>query len=370
MKVAYIAGVCVAHDAISAAVRDEICWLRESGHEVILFAYACDYQELPFVLTDSETDIVFHPFFQQCDVAVFHFGVFYSLFNVLPVVRNGAKKVVVFHNITPKEFLPASSHALIDRSFSQLTNMAFADHIICDSQVNQTVLRENGVRTPSTVIPLPVHASLSAPSTKPSFSDGVIRILFLGRFVRSKGPTELLSALADLLKRESGLVVQLDMIGNLKFSDDRVLERMRELIDRMHADFGARLMVNIAGNASEAQKQEILRNADLFVLPTYHEGFCVPILEAIASGCLVVCYDNSNTPSVSGALARLVPTGDIAALEQSIGAEIETIASGAWKSAGYRDRVGASKRHLSAFAPDCVREQYLDFMERRLNRLC
>lgn len=370
MKLAYISGVCVAHDALSTAVRDEICWLREAGHEVVLFAYACDYPDLPFVPTEREADIVFHPFFQQCDVAVFHFGVFYSLFNVLPLVRNRAKKVVVFHNITPREFMPASAHDLIDRSFSQLTNMAFADHIICVSKVNQMVLRENGVRTPSTVIPLPVHATLSAPPAKPSFSDGVIRIVFLGRFVKSKGPTELLSALGDLLKRRAGLVVQLDMIGNLKFSDDRVLERMRELIDRMGADFGRRLAVNIVGNAAEAQKQEILRNADLFVLPTYHEGFCVPILEAIASGCLVVCYDNSNTPTVSGALARLVPTGDIAALEQAIGTEIDTIASDAWKSAAYRDRVSASKRHLGGFAPDCVREQYLDFMERRLNRLC
>lgn len=369
MKIAYIAGVCVNHDAISNAIRNEIHWLLDAGHQVVLFAYVCDHADVPFIPAEREADIVFDPFFQQCDVAVFHFGVFYSLFNVIPLVSRAAKRVVVFHNITPKEFLPPSAHPLIDRSFAQLANMAFADHVICDSKVNQIVLAENGIRTPSTVISLPVHATLQAPQTKPSFTDGIVRVLFLGRFVKSKGPTELLQTLRAAMRRETTLVVQLDMIANLKFSDEGVMAEMEVIINAMHEELHDRLKINIIGNASEECKAEVLSHADLFVLPTYHEGFCVPILEAIASGCLVVCYDNSNTPSVSGALARLVQTGDLVALEQAIVAEMTKIAAPAWKNGEYAARVEKANRHVRKFSATCIREQYVDFIERRIANL-
>ena len=48
------------------------------------------------------------------------------------------------------------------------------------------------------------------------------------------------------------------------------------------------------------------RDAGVFVLPTRHEGFCVPIVEALAAGCKVIACDNSNTPAVTGGLASLV----------------------------------------------------------------
>ena len=44
----------------------------------------------------------------------------------------------------------------------------------------------------------------------------------------------------------------------------------------------------------------------------------MPVLEALASGCKVISYDNSNLPAISGGLAQLVPTGDVAALAAAI----------------------------------------------------
>ena len=139
MKIAYVNSICQKYDAISNAIREEIGWLRAAGHEVRLFAYACEFDDLPCTIVDNEVQIVFDPFFQGCDMAVFHFGVFYPLFNVLPATPCRARRVVVFHNITPKHVLPRSAHALIDRSFVQMANIAFAHHAICDSHTNMAV---------------------------------------------------------------------------------------------------------------------------------------------------------------------------------------------------------------------------------------
>lgn len=365
MRIAYLNSICQQYDAISNAIRDEIAWLREAGHEVRLFAYACEFPEVPFTRVDNDLDVAFDPYFQQCDLALFHFGVYYPMFNLLPLVPRRARRVVVFHNVTPRAHLPASSHALIDKSMAQVSNMAFADHVICDSHTNMAVLREAGVQVPATELPLAVDLNLRAPAAKPSAADGVVRIAFVGRLVQSKGPLDLLAAVDSALAARCALRVQLDLVANISFSDGAVVERVRAGLADLENRYGARMQARLHGNAPEPLKQELLADADLFVLPTHHEGFCVPILEALASGCRVICYDNSNTPAVSGGLATLVPTGDVAALSAAVGTGIDTVQGAAWRTGGYAGAVQAAAVHLARFAPAAVRKRFLEFISRQ-----
>lgn len=371
MKIAYVNSICHRYDAISNAIRDEIGWLRADGHDVRLFAYSCDFDDVPYTRVNGETDVAFDPFFQDCDLALFHFGVFYPLFNLLPVVPVRAKRIVEFHNVTPKAFLPASSHALIDKSLAQISNMAFADHVICDSDTNLTVLRDAGVTTPATVLPLAIHTDLHAPEAKPSFADGVLRVLFIGRLVQSKGPLDFLQALEALLRRHPRLRVESDIVANLKFSDGDLVDAVEARVRELNREFSSRLALRLVGNAPEDVKQQLLSDADLFVLPTRHEGFCVPILEALASGCQVVVYDNSNTPAVSGGLARLVPTGDTAALGDAMTDAATTVQSDAWRDGGgYRAAIAAAERHLRNFSIPVVRKRFLDLIHRQSGYRC
>lgn len=365
MKIAYINGICKNYDAISNAVRNEISWLIDEGHEVYLFAYACDYVDLPFIQVEKEADIIFHKFFQSCDLAIFHFGVYYPLFNLLPVVPKYAKRIVVFHNITPKEHLPLSNHKLIDRSFSQMTNISFADYVICDSEINQSVLKEAGILLPSIVIPLSFQSKSQAPLQKPSFDDSIVRIVFLSRFVKSKGLTDLLKALSKVISEESNLQIQMDFIGNLDFSDKHVVNEVQIFTESIQTKFPHRMTAKIHGNALEVEKEKILHNADLLVLPTYHEGFCIPILEALSSGCLVVTYDNSNTPAISGGLATLVPTGEVNYLARAMIDNISLALTSHWKCGGYHQRLNEINTHINQFSPNIVKQQYLDFINKQ-----
>jgi glycosyltransferase involved in cell wall biosynthesis len=363
MKMAYIAGVCVEHDAISNAIRDEISWLRGVGHDVRLFAYSCNHSDLPFTRVEKEADIAFDPYFQSCDLVVFHFGVFYPLFNLISLVPLRSKRIVVFHNITPKEFLPASAHEVIDRSFAQMANIMFADQVICVSETNRRLLHNAGIDVPSTVLPIAFHVELQAPERKPSFDDGLLRIAFLGRLVKSKGPADLLEAVSTVMEADTRLRLTLDLVGNLNFSDESVVADVRRRMHTMRQRFAPRLGINIHGNTPELEKQRILAEADVFVLPTYHEGFCVPVLEALASGCCVVTYDNSNLPAISGGLTSLVPTGDISALAATITDTLALVASSSWMSGGgYQRRLEASSAYVHKFRPDAVKQRYLSFI--------
>lgn len=364
MKISYLHGICVHNDAISNSIRDEITWLSGAGHDVRLFAYACDHEHLPFTKVDSVSDIAFHEHFQSSDLVVFHFGVYYPLFDTVLVTPRKAKRLVVFHNITPKDFTPADGHELTDKSFKQMAHICFADHVVCISQTNLGVLREAGIATPATVLPLALHTHAALPPGKPSATDGVLRVAFLGRFVRSKGPTEVLCALEAVLEARPEIHIQLDMIGNLKFSSSSLLAELDTRTAALRARFGERIRITVHGNAAEAEKNRILREADLFVLPSYHEGFCVPILEAVASGCQVVSYDNSNIPAIAGELARLVPTGDVAALAKAVSAAIDEISAAAWSApgGGYAQYAARVSAYVAGFAPERIAKRFLSFV--------
>ena len=367
MKISYIHGLCVKNDAISNSIRDEINWLSSDIHnDVRLYAYECNHSTLPFSKVTDLRDVAYDPHFQSSDLVIFHFGVYYPLFDLLPVAPKSAKRLVVFHNITPKEFVSVENHPTIDQSFRQMSNIVYADQVVCDSQTNLDVLRSVGINTPATVLPLAVHSNLQTPKKKPSQFDGLIRVAFIGRFVRSKGPGELLEALDKLLQCNQSIHLKLDMVGNLSFSDSVLLEDIRKNVDAMRTTYKDRFKVSIHGNASEEMKQQILLDADLFILPTYHEGFCVPILEAFAKGCKVIVYENSNTPAISGGFSRLTPTGDVTALSCAINETIEEIKSSAWCSDSTESYSEYSKKvrmHVQQYSPERTERRFLKFIK-------
>ncbi|WP_171379526.1 glycosyltransferase family 4 protein [Brucella pseudogrignonensis] len=338
---------------------------EKASNEVVLFAFACDYAEVPHTLVKSVGEIILHPHFQSSDLIVFHFGVYHELFNAIFSANKMSKKYVIFHNITPKAYLPPSAHQIIDRSIAQMHNMRFADKIICCSKVNQGVLRSAGINTDNTVVPLSIDIPDYPPSTKPSFHDNIIRIAFVGRFVQSKGIDDLIKSLNNIVSGNIELVLQVDLIGNLKFSDEIVFDRLKANIEKIHSKAKDKILFNIHGNASNDAKHKILAEADIFVLPTYHEGFCVPILEAISAGCLVVSYDNSNVPEVCGGLGSLVATGNTVLLTEAISSLLLKVSSPDWRSGdgGYSRYVRDAISHISHYSPNSIRRDLLKALE-------
>lgn len=70
--------------------------------------------------------------------------------------------------------------------------------------------------------------------------------------------------------------------------------------------------IHMLGRISESDKKLVLENALAFVYPTLYEGFGLPILEAMASKCPVITYDNPATREVGSDVAVFTssPTGE------------------------------------------------------------
>jgi glycosyltransferase involved in cell wall biosynthesis len=362
VRVSFINGVCVRHDAISNAVADEIGWLSAAGADVLLYTYACEQPGIEARIVSGVGAIVADQHFQQSDLIVLHYGITYPLFDAIALKPRRARALVVFHNITPPELLPPSARVTIEKSFRQLSNLGFADYVACDSGTNLDVLRAHGVKTPARVLSLALHSDVTAPFAKPSFSGGPVRILFIGRFVRSKGARDLIAAATAAAARQTDAPgIRVDLVGNTKFSDPDYLAQTRKEAEDAERRSGRRLAFFFHGDANDDDKRRLLADADIFALPTYHEGFCVPILEALGSGCAVVSYDNSNVPAISGGFARLAPTGDHSALSAQLIDAISEVSAPAWRatSNGYQRFRRRTADYVSSFNMDNTRHRFL-----------
>lgn len=313
MKVALINGICVKHDAISNAIVAEYHHLEGVfGRAAVKFyGYALDYPQLSHLIVRGPTDILRDAFFRNADLIIYHFGVRYELFSLLLIGNGRAKQLVCYHNITPLTLVSADQHEVITTSLRQQENLRFADHVYCDSEFNRNCLRSTGIPACKlSVVGLPCVDPRSYSELSGYAGGDVLRCICVGRVVPSKGVKDLLLALKACLDQGRGNF-SLRLVGNASFSDRGYIDDLKGLLG---SDPRLAQRVAFLGEVDEVEKQSLLRSSDLLVVPSYHEGFCVPVVEAHASGCYVIAYDNSNLPNVVGQFGQLVRTGDTISL--------------------------------------------------------
>jgi glycosyltransferase involved in cell wall biosynthesis len=86
--------------------------------------------------------------------------------------------------------------------------------------------------------------------------------------------------------------------------------------------------VRFVGEPDDRRLAELMAASDVVVIPSYHEGYCVPVVEAYTLGCQVTTYDAGNLPNVVGSLGMLVATGDIGALAGALEEQIHALRAG------------------------------------------
>jgi alpha-1,3-rhamnosyl/mannosyltransferase len=76
--------------------------------------------------------------------------------------------------------------------------------------------------------------------------------------------------------------------------------------------------IRLPGYVPDDDLAALYSGADVFVFPSIHEGFGLPVIEAMACGAPVICSDRSALPEITDGAAILVDPGDRAALTRAI----------------------------------------------------
>ena len=119
---------------------------------------------------------------------------------------------------------------------------------------------------------------------------------------------------ACLIRAVVGIDADLELVG-----DGVNLESLQSLA----AALGVADRVRFAGNVQYAEIARRYAEADLFVLATGYEGFCIPVLEAMASALPIVASDTQPLPELLGDCGVLVerePAAFRAAIEELLAA--------------------------------------------------
>jgi len=328
LKVALYSGIYVRHDAVSNSLHAKLEALRRllalgAPIELTVFTHASDLAAPEIRVVPSVSRLVGTEEFWSADVHIFEFGMYYDLFDSMFVIPDDRPKLVIEHNTTPPELVDLPEvRAGCQLALVQRHNLRLAGRVACVSEFNLAMARSVGVPEDRlSVLHLPpAHEARLAPRTFGGADGGArpVRLLFVGRLVRAKGVGDLL-AMAERLWASRPGQFTLDLVGSPTFSDPEVFEA----VERSLADHGGAGDLRLHASLSEADMAAMFKASDLLVIPSYHEGYCVPVIEALAAGCHVVGYDAGNLPNVVAGLGQLVPTGDVAALGDAVGRFID-----------------------------------------------
>lgn len=138
-----------------------------------------------------------------------------------------------------------------------------------------------------------------------------LKILYLSNYVRSKGVLDLIDAIEIVADKIANFHVEL--VGN---PFDLTIEYLEEYIEQKRLQD----IISVIGPKYSEDKYEVLRNADLFVFPTYNDAFPNALLEAMQFGIPCITTTEGGIPDMieDGATGYLVRPRDKEGLSRAI----------------------------------------------------
>ncbi len=225
------------------------------------------------------------------------------------ILAHPAPKVLYYHNITPAEFLPLSPSlrhyaGLGRKQLQRLRGQVLA--ALAASEYSAIELRRAGfdpVSACSLLFDLDVLRG-NAPDLAPRAPQHPFTILFVGRVIKSKAQADLIDAFAQF-RTAFPHPTRLVLVGRT----DSPGAYLQTIDDRMRAH-ALEAHVVLTGAVPDAELHAQYRAADLYVSLSHHEGFGVPLVEAVAYGVPVLAWPCGAVPYTLGDPVGLLTSRD------------------------------------------------------------
>ena len=273
--------------------------LRAAGHTSDIFASEIDpawSEQGAHLLRDARS---------RTDVVVYQMAIGSIVADA--VLARSDPIVVNHHNLTPMRYItgwqPVAAHGVV-WGRGQLREFATRARLgIADSTYNEHDLMESGFAR-TTVVPILLDlASLDhEPVTAPQRS-AAVTWLFVGRLAPNKAQHDIVKAFAAY-RQFHNADAHLHLVGGGR--EDGYARTLARFIHALDLDDS----VTVTGGVSAAELAAQYRAADVFVVCSEHEGFCVPLLEAMHYGVPIVAYATTAVPETLGEAGLLLDVKD------------------------------------------------------------
>lgn len=311
MKAAILIPVLAGRDAVGADALAMARVLAEEGIDTRIFCQSSmDVDEKTFPAEKLSSFAS-----GSDDVVIYHFSTGWPKGRDL-LAASPARRIVKYHNITPAHFFNAISSEYEAACAGGRAEIAEIARLGCelyvgDSAYNLEELVEAGApRARGAVLP-PFHrignlleADADA-ATLDQLWDGARNFLMVGRIAPNKGHVDLVDAFAAYL-RAYAEPARLVLLGKI----DPRLSAYTNVIRSRIAAYGIERHVLWINGASEAQLKAAYAASHVFMLMSAHEGFCVPLVEAMAIGTPIVARAVTAVPETLGDAGLAWPLPD------------------------------------------------------------
>src|ERR1700687_234017 len=222
------------------------------------------------------------------------------------VAKLPQRKAIVYHNITPGQYFDGiNDHA---RRYSelgreQLRELAtVAEFGFADSEFNRAELEAAGLAK-TAVVPILYDWEQFDVTPDPvvarCLADERTAILVVGQILPQKAVHDVISSFARYREGDRG--AHLYLVGSTAMSSS-YLERLVRQVD----DAGLRDAVTFTGSVNAEQLVAYYRGATALLTLSDHEGFCVPLIEAMRSRLPIVADEGGAIPETLGGAGILL----------------------------------------------------------------
>jgi glycosyltransferase involved in cell wall biosynthesis len=228
--------------------------------------------------------------------------------------------VVNHHNLTPMRYIagwqPVAAHG-VAWGRAQLRELAARARLgVAVSSYNEHDLIEAGFPR-TTVVPVLIDlGTLDVDAGPEPARTHAVTWLFVGRLAPNKAQHDIVKAFAAY-RRFHNADARLHLVGGGR--EDGYAHTLQRFIHALGLDDA----VTLAGGVSPSELAAYYRAADVFVVCSEHEGFCVPLLEAMHHRVPIVAFAAAAVPETLGEAGLLFDVKDpctiAAAVERVVG---------------------------------------------------
>lgn len=334
-------------DAVGNDVRAIARALNEAGYATGIFTLAIH----PKIKDEGVYLINMLPELNENDLIIYHYA---TADELADIIKEAPCKVVLrYHNVTPPAFFHGyneGAEKVTREGLDEIADLKDAiDYGMVVSDFNKKDLIDMGYQCPIAVAPILIpfkdYEQEPDKDVVTRYSDGKTNIVFVGRIVPNKKFEDVIACFAAY-KEKYDSTARLFLVGNYQ-ETDLYYQYLQDVIKKCGVED-----VIFPGHIAFNEILAYYKIADLFLCMSEHEGFCVPLVEAMFFETPIVAYASTAIPGTLGGSGVLVETKEPEAVAEKMHQVITD-------QACREEIIEKQKRRLEDFSYDRIKEQIL-----------
>lgn len=206
----------------------------------------------------------------------------YSIYDSLleKVIKLDNKKICYFHNVTTpdllEEFEPVTA-SLCRKSYTQFNKLRHFDLIVSNSSFSKGIVEEF-VDFSYVIPPLfsdQIDGFINQKTSRPTVQSDLNSVTYLGRIVPHKKIEDIITIVSNYNSLYEDKII-LNIVGN------STNEKYAQFLLNKVKELGNENYIVFHGGVNQTCLYQILSSSISLITASEHEGFCIPVLEAMA----------------------------------------------------------------------------------------